>query len=144
MPRPQKSSRRASSRGASRGSSRGYPRAVRLGESLREVIADELIRIDDERLSFVTITRVEVDSEMNRGVVYFDSLNGEDGDAAIVESLDEHRIRLQGAVGRQIRAKKTPILSFRVDDVIRSAERIDKILRENPSPARHEENPDES
>jgi ribosome-binding factor A len=139
MSRPQKSSRRAPSRGASRGSSRGYPRAVRLGESLREVIADELIRIDDERLAFVTITRVDVDSEMNRGVVYFDSLNGEDGDDAIVEALDEHRIRLQGAVGRQIRAKKTPILSFRVDDVIRSAERIDKILRENPSPARHDD-----
>ena len=48
----------------------------------------------------------------------------------------EHRIRLQGSVGRQVRAKKTPILSFRADDVIRSAERIDKILRENPSPAR--------
>ncbi|MGA1648944.1 MAG: ribosome-binding factor A, partial [Ilumatobacteraceae bacterium] len=89
MGRSQNSSRRA----PSRGSSRGYPRAVRLGESLREVIADELIRIDDERLSFVTITRVEVDSEMNRGVVYFDSLSGEDGDAAIVEALDEHRIR---------------------------------------------------
>lgn len=116
---------------------------MRLGESLREVIADELVRIDDERLSFVTITRVDVDSEMNRAVVYFDSLSGEDGDAAIVEALDEHRIRLQSSVGRQVRAKKTPILSFRVDEVIRSAERIDKILRENPSPARHDEVSDE-
>jgi ribosome-binding factor A len=97
------------------------------------------VRIDDERLSFVTITRVEVDSEMNRGVVYFDSLKGEDGDAEIVAALEEHRIRLQGSVGRQVRAKKTPILSFRADDVIRSAERIDKILRENPSPARHDD-----
>ena len=110
---------------------------MRLGESLREVIADELIRIDDERLSFVTITRVEVDSEMNRGVVYFDSLSGEDGDAAIVEALDDHRIRLQAAVGRQIRAKKTPILPFRVVDVFPSAERNDTLLRANPSPARH-------
>lgn len=116
---------------------------MRLGESLREVIADELIRIDDERLAFVTITRVDVDSEMNRGVVSFDSLNGEEGDAAIVEALEDHRIRLQGAVGKQIRAKKTPILSFRVDDVIRSAERIDQILRDNPSPARHDEVLDE-
>lgn len=143
MARPQKSSRRALSRSTSRGSTRGYPRAVRLGESLRQVIADELVRIDDERLSFVAITRVDVDSEMNRAVVYFDSLAGEDGDTEIVEALDEHRIRLQGSVGRQIRAKKTPILSFRVDDVIRSAERIDRILRENPSPARHDESPDE-
>ena len=35
-----------------------------------------------------------------------------------------------------MRAKKTPILSFRPDEVIRSAERIEKILRENPSPSR--------
>lgn len=117
---------------------------MRLGESLREVIADELIRIDDERLAFVTITRVDVDSEMNRGVVSFDSLDGEEGDAAIVEALEDHRIRLQSAVGKQIRAKKTPILSFRVDDVIRSAERIDQILRDNPSPARHDELADET
>lgn len=96
------------------------------------------MRIDDERLAFVTVTRVEVDSEMNRAVVYFDSLSGEDGDAAIVEALEEHRVRLQGSVGRQIRAKKTPILSFRVDDVIRSAERIEKILRDNPSPLRED------
>lgn len=96
------------------------------------------MRIDDERLAFVTITRVDVDSEMNRGVVHFDSLSGEDGDAAIVEALEEHRVRLQGSVGRQIRAKKTPILSFRVDDVIRSAERIEKILRDNPSPLRED------
>ena len=116
---------------------------MRLGESLREVIADELIRIDDERLAFVTITRVDVDSEMNRGVVSFDSLNGEEGDATIVEALEDHRIRLQRAVAKQIRAKKTPILSFRVDDVIRSAERIDQILRDNPSPARHDEVLDE-
>lgn len=108
------------------------------------MIADELVRIDDERLSFVTITRVDVDSEMNRGIVYFDSLTGEEDDARIIETLDEHRIRLQSSVGSQIRAKKTPILSFRVDDVIRSAERIDKILRENPSPARHDETRDET
>jgi len=49
-----------------------------LGETLREVLADELVRIDDERLEFVTVTRVEVDPEMNRGIVFFDSLAGED------------------------------------------------------------------
>jgi hypothetical protein len=43
---------------------------------------------------------------------------------------------LQSSIGKQVRAKKTPILSFRPDEVIRSAERIEKILRENPSPSR--------
>lgn len=106
-----------------------YPRSARVGETLREIIADELVRIDDEQLEFVTITKIDVDNELNRAIVYFDSLAGPDGDAAIVEALDHHRQRLQSSINRQIRAKKTPVLQFRPDDVIRSAERIDDILR---------------
>lgn len=106
-----------------------YPRTARLKETLREIIADELVRLDDERLEFVTITQIDVDPEMNRAVVYFDSLDGPDGDGELVAVLEEQRVRIQAAIGRQMRAKKTPILSFRPDDVIRQAERIDDILR---------------
>lgn len=113
-------------------STRTYPRSVRLGETLREVLAEELVKIDDERLSFVTVTRIDVDPEMNRAIVYFDSLAGEEGDEAILEAFADHRIRLQGSIGKQVRAKKTPILSFRPDDVIRSAERIERILHDDP------------
>ena len=106
-----------------------YPRSARLGETLREVIAEELVRIDDERLAFVTVTAIDVDNEMNRAIVYFDSLDGEDGDATIREVLEEHRRRIQASINRQMRAKKTPILDFRPDDVIRAAERIEDIIR---------------
>jgi len=135
MNRP--SARSSKSRTPSRNATtHAYPRSARLGETLREVLADELVRIDDERLEFVTITRVDVDPEMNRGIVHFDSLSGEVGDDPILEAFTDHRKRLQSAIAKQVRAKKTPILSFRPDDVIRSAERIEKILRENPSPSR--------
>jgi len=107
-----------------------YPRTARLNESLREVIAEELIRIDDERLSLVTITAIDVDPEMNRAIVYYDSLVGEDGDVEIAEALAAHRVRIQSSVGRQVRAKKTPILSFKPDDAIRAAERIERILHD--------------
>jgi len=98
---------------------------------LREIIADELVRIDDDRLALVTITGIDVDDELNRAHVFFDSLAGEDGDAEIVEGLNRHRVRLQAAIAGQIRAKKTPILDFRPDTALRSAERIDNILRED-------------
>ena len=98
---------------------------------MREIIAEELVRIDDERLEFVTVTGIEVDNELNRAHVYFDSLAGEDGDDEIIEALNGHRARLQSAIARQIRAKKTPILDFRADVALRSAERIDDILRED-------------
>jgi len=120
---------RSGSKGGSRSSAPKYPRGARVGATLREIIADELVRIDDERLSLVSITGIDVDPELNRAFVYFDSLEGEEGDEAIVEALSDHRIRLQKSIARQIRAKKTPILDFRPDLVIRSAERIDEILR---------------
>jgi len=107
-----------------------YPRTARLNESLREVIAEELIRIDDERLGLVAITAIDVDPEMNRAIVFYDSLVGEDGDDEIGTALAEHRVRIQSAVGRQVRAKKTPILSFKPDDAIRAAERIERVLRD--------------
>ena len=118
-------------------SSHRYPRTARLSESLREVIAEELIRIDDERLSMVAITSIDVDPGMNRAIVYYDSLVGEEGDEEIGEALAEHRVRIQASVGRQVRAKKTPILSFRPDASLRAAERIEEILhREGTLPVR--------
>lgn len=77
----------AKGRSPRKATTHAYPRSVRLGETLREVLADELVRIDDERLEFVTVTRVDVDPEMNRAILYFDSLRGEQGDADIIEVL---------------------------------------------------------
>ena len=119
----------ARQRRPSTSSTHRYPRTARLNESLREVLAEELVKIDDERLELVTITAIDVDSEMNRATVFFDSLDGESGDVAILEALGAHRKRLQGAIGRQVRAKKTPILTFRPDEVIRAAEHIEQILQ---------------
>ena len=78
----------------------------------------------------VTITSIDVDPEMNRAIVYFDSLLGEDGDADILTALSSHRVRLQSFVGREVRSKKTPILSFKPDETIRAAERIERILHD--------------
>ena len=106
------------------------PRTVRLGELLREVVAEELDRIGDERLELVSVTSVDVDADLNRAIVYFDSVAGEAGDAEVLAAFASHRVRLQGAIGRQIHARKTPILQFRPDEVIRTAERIERILRD--------------
>lgn len=125
--------------GAPAGQGGGASKSARRGELLREVIADELTLIDDERLHLVTITSVDVDPEMNRAVVFFDSMVDQDGDGEILEALGEHRVRIQSSINRQVRAKKTPVLEFRPDLVIRSAERIERILRDEatlpPRPA---------
>ena len=112
---------------ANRGSSR-YPRTARVGELLREIVAEELSRLDDQRLDMVAVTKITVDRELEKAGVYFDTLAGPDQDDVIVTALDEHRVRIQAAVGRQARLRRTPHLVFRPDEVTRGAERIDGIL----------------
>lgn len=104
-----------------------------MAETLRAVIADELTRIDDERLDLVTITAIDVDAEMNRAVVYFDSMFGEEGDEGVQEALMEHRAHLQSVINSEMHARKTPILSFKPDEVIRHAARIEELLRKKPT-----------
>ena len=110
---------------------RRVARTARLSATLREVLADELAKIDDDRLGFVTITSVDVDSEMNRGIVFYDSMQGAEGDEQILEALNDHRKRLQSVIADQVRARRTPVLQFRPDDAIRAAQRIDEVLRQD-------------
>ena len=77
---------------------RGYERGDRLGELLREILADELARIDDERLALVTITGVEVDRDLAVADVYFSTVDlDHDVEAEATGILERYRRRLQGA-----------------------------------------------
>jgi ribosome-binding factor A len=109
-------------------SSRRYPRTARLNELVREIVAEELERIDDERLGFLTITAVEVDPGIEHAKIHWSNL--EASDEVVLEVLEEHRPRLQQAVNRQTHMRRTPILSFHADEVARGANRIEEILRE--------------
>jgi ribosome-binding factor A len=107
---------------------RQYPRTARLNQLLREIIAESLEDIDDERLEFVTITSGVGDAHLHRALVFYDSLAGEEGDPIVLEALDEHRRRVQMTVGREARIKRTPELSFQPDPAVRFGSRIESIL----------------
>jgi ribosome-binding factor A len=107
-----------------------YPRTARLNELVRQILADELERTDDDRLQLVTIMSVVVDADLRHATVYVDTPEGDERDEEVVEALEEIRIRLQRAVGSQARMKRTPILAFKPDTVERQAGRVEDVLRE--------------
>lgn len=137
-----KKSRGRNSRSSSR-SSRGrsdYQRTDRVGELIRQIVSDELARIDDDELGFVTVSGVEVDSDLFRAHVYLSSLDLEDGD---ISAVHKHASRVRKAVGQQARLRKTPEIVFQLDPGLVAGERIDELLRSNEvvtgSPASEEE-----
>lgn len=111
------------------GRDQGAQRSSRLNELLREIIAEELGRIDDERLRWVSVTHVKTDRSLDRAVVSFAAALGDaEEEAELVEVFEEHRKRLQGAIGRQTTLRRTPPLSFVPDEQLRSASRIEDLL----------------
>lgn len=109
---------------------RRYPRTARLKELLHQIIAEEIERIDDERLELVTVMDVEVEPDLRHATIFVDTPTGPDRDEEMLAALDEHRVRLQASIARQTRIKRTPLLAFRVDEVERSAGHLEDLLRE--------------
>ena len=106
-----------------------YSRSARLGELLREIVASELARLDDDRLELASITGVETSVELSRATVYISVLDDEAASSAL-DALEEHRVQLKQAVARSASIRKVPDLSFALDPSISAGERVDQILRD--------------
>lgn len=106
--------------------SRGFARTDRLGSSLREIIGEELRRINDDYVAYVTVTDVDVDTELTRARVYFSTLNLEDHD---LDGVYAHMGRIRKAIARQGNMRRVPDLEFLIDPGLRSGTRVGEILQ---------------
>jgi ribosome-binding factor A len=104
-------------------------RTAKAGELIRRVVASELELIEDERLDLVSLTGVDVDRDLHKAVVYFTTFDRDD-DPEIDEAFDEYRGRLRHAVSQGTQLRRAPELEFRSDSTLRSAERIEELLRQ--------------
>ena len=118
---------------------RRYPRTARVNELVREVLAEELERLSDPRLGFVTLTGVDVTGDLRQATVWYSVLDLpgyiKDADPSQVheDTADALRVitgHLKSVLGRQVRLKYTPDLMFREDPAMTQAERLEQIIRE--------------
>ena len=103
-------------------------RMLKVNSTLREVLAEEIERLNDGRLEMVSVTGVDTAPNLRNAVVYIDVLGPESGEEAI-DALQGASKRLQSAIGQQVRMKYTPTLEFTIDPGILGGDRIDKLLR---------------
>jgi ribosome-binding factor A len=103
-----------------------YPRALRVNQVLRQVIAAELERLADadERFRMVTVTGVDTAPDLRTATVYLAWM-----DADTTEALDERRSHLQRHIGTQMTMKRTPRLAFKADPAIEAGSRVEELLR---------------
>ncbi len=108
---------------------RRYPRTARVNEVVRETLADEIERLSDPRLGFVTVTGVEVTRDLRLADVYYSVLGTAEERVESSNALRSASPHLRAVVGREVRLKYNPELRFREDPAIAQGQRIEEVLR---------------
>lgn len=103
-------------------------RMLKVNSTLREVLAEEIERLNDNRLEMVSVTGVDTAPNLRHAIVYIDVLGSDNGEGAL-DALQKAAKRLQSVIGQEVRMKYTPTLEFAMDPGVTGGDRIDRILR---------------
>ncbi|MBD3670965.1 MAG: 30S ribosome-binding factor RbfA [Gammaproteobacteria bacterium] len=109
---------------------RDFDRSRRVGEQIQRELS-ELVRreIKDPRLGMVTISGVEVSKDFSTARVFITVLGKERSAAEEdLEILNHAAGHLRGLLGRSIRLRHIPKLSFFYDAAIDSGARMDALI----------------
>ncbi len=105
-------------------------RTRKVESQLKEIAGEELAGLSDPRIrGLVTVTGVRVSPDLAQATVFYSVLQGEDEEVAH-EGLRSAAGRVQAAVGRQTRLRRTPRLRFEPDPVVERAMSMEAALRE--------------
>ncbi len=104
-------------------------RMRRVNSIVRATLARELELLDDARLDLVSITGVDTAPNLRMATVFVSALDMSRIDEIVAE-LNTHTHRFQAALGREVRMKYTPVLTFEADPAVISGDRIERLLKE--------------
>lgn len=108
-------------------------RLLRVGEQVRHVLSDVLMRGDvhDDVLAAhsVSVTEVRMSPDLRHATVFIKPLLGSD-EAAVLKALRTNTAYLQREVAGRINLKYAAKLKFLVDESFDEGDRIDALLRD--------------
>jgi ribosome-binding factor A len=104
-------------------------RAQRVGDQIQRELA-ELLReeVKDPRVGRVTITAVEVTSDMSHAKIFFTNLAGREQAAEAVGALQRTSGFLRSALAHRLGIYSVPQLHFVYDDSIEAGMRMDQLI----------------
>ncbi|MDY4587240.1 MAG: 30S ribosome-binding factor RbfA [Oscillospiraceae bacterium] len=121
----------------------------RLSEDIKREISSAVSGVKDPRVSknFVTVTHVELTSDLSYCKVHIACLGGEGRTSKAVEGMTAASGYFKKAIAARVRMRKMPELIFLPDNSLEYSAHIEEILSKLPKPAQQEdeeaEEPDE-
>ena len=105
-------------------------RAIRIGDLLQEEIGYIILQeLRDPRIGFVTVTGVTVSDDLKHAKVYISVMGTPEDREQTLQGLNSARGYIQGCIGRRLKLRYTPEISFRLDTSASYGAHINDILR---------------
>jgi ribosome-binding factor A len=105
-------------------------RMRKVNEALREVLASGIESLGDPGVGFVTVTGVQATSDLTEAAVYVSVLGNDKKRQRSLESLRRATGVLQGKVARELKFRRTPLLTFHYDETLDRALRMNDLLEQ--------------
>lgn len=104
---------------------------ARIEARIRERAAEILLReISDPRATFITVTRVEMKSDLLSGKIFY-SVLGEDADRSKATHMLEHAAGfIQRQIAPVLNLRRMPHLKWFYDDSVEQASDMDRLIAE--------------
>ena len=107
-------------------------RQLRVGEELRHLISNALLRESfyDQIIenNTITITEVNVSPDLKNAKVYIMPLGGENK-LEVLDSLNKSNGRIKKLISSNINLRQIPKLQFKIDETFEYAKKIEDILQ---------------
>lgn len=112
-------------------------RSDRVGEAIREEIATFLAEgVKDPRVvGMVTVTGVDITRDLRHARVFVSVLGSDEEKRATFEGLEAVAGHLRGRIGRALRLRSAPEISFKADESVARAARIETLLNQIKQPS---------
>lgn len=102
---------------------------ARLEKIIEREIGTILLNSKDERLRFVTITKVSLTNDVSLATVYYTILGTEEQKEATTKNLENACGFIKSSLGKSLEIRKIPDIRLKYDESMAYGERIETILK---------------
>lgn len=105
-------------------------RQKRVADRLQQEVSTLLLEMKDPRLDLVTVTRVNIDRELEYANIFVSTVGDDARRKEVLQTLDHAKGYIRREIGQRVQLRRAPEVIFHWDPSPEKAEQISQLLDE--------------
>ena len=104
-------------------------RSIRVGDQIKKEVSNIILfDLKDPEVGFVTITYVKLTDDLKQARIFFTVLGDQNNIEKTCQALKRAKPFIQQRIGKRVRLKYTPQISFEYDSSVEYGSRIEQLI----------------